>query len=104
ERIFQLPFSWKALGVDVRGRSGTLRVNYRTSHQIRAQADRLLGIEIADVDGNVEQRGGTISVFNGPTPTISVLDSADDERAAVGRWLKARAAEGLAPEEIAVFV
>jgi hypothetical protein len=35
QRIFQQPFSWKALGVDVRGRSRTLRINYRTSHQIR---------------------------------------------------------------------
>ncbi len=43
QRIFQQPFSWKSLGVDVRGRSRTLRVNYRTSHQIRTQADRLLG-------------------------------------------------------------
>ena len=43
QRIFQLPFSWRSLGVDIRGRSGTLRINYRTSHQIRAQADRLLG-------------------------------------------------------------
>src|SRR5690606_31685132 len=43
QRIFQQPFSWKALGVDIRGRSRTLRVNYRTSHQIRTQADRLLG-------------------------------------------------------------
>ena len=42
QRIFQQPFSWKSLGVDVRGRSRTLRVNYRTSHQIRTQADRLL--------------------------------------------------------------
>jgi superfamily I DNA/RNA helicase len=39
QRIFQQPFSWKALGVDVRGRSTTLRINYWTSHQIRAQAD-----------------------------------------------------------------
>ena len=36
QRIFQQPFSWKTLGVDVRGRSQTLKVNYRTSHQIRA--------------------------------------------------------------------
>ena len=40
-RIFQTPFSWRALGVDSRGRSHTLRVNSRTSHQIRRQADRL---------------------------------------------------------------
>src|SRR5690606_34947800 len=36
QRIFQTPFSWSALGVDVRGRSRTLAVNYRTSHQIRS--------------------------------------------------------------------
>ena len=42
QRIFQTPFSWRALGVDIRGRSHTSRVNYRTSHQIRRQADRLL--------------------------------------------------------------
>ena len=40
QRIFQQPFSWKSLGVDVRGRSRTLRVNYRTSHQIREQGRR----------------------------------------------------------------
>ncbi len=34
QRIFQQPFSWRELGVDVRGRSSTLTVNYRTSHQI----------------------------------------------------------------------
>ena len=46
QRIFQQPFSWKALGVDIRGRSRTLRINYRTSHQIRMQADRLLGLSL----------------------------------------------------------
>src|ERR1019366_8090983 len=39
QRIFQPPFSWKSLGVDVRGRSFTLKVNYRTSHQIRTVSD-----------------------------------------------------------------
>ena len=68
QRIFQQPFSWKALGVDIRGRSRTLHINYRTSHQIRMQADRLLGPEVSDVDGNTEERRGTVSVFNGPVP------------------------------------
>ncbi|RLA47389.1 MAG: DNA helicase, partial [Gammaproteobacteria bacterium] len=54
QRIFQTPFSWKSLGVDVRGRSRTLHINYRTSHQIRMQADRLLGPSVSDVDGNIE--------------------------------------------------
>src|SRR5262245_57660397 len=72
QRIFQPPFSWRALGVDVRGRSRTLHINYRTSHQIRMQADRLLGPELSDVDGNTEQRCGTISLFNGPAPPSRV--------------------------------
>jgi mRNA-degrading endonuclease RelE of RelBE toxin-antitoxin system len=104
QRIFQQPFSWKALGVDVRGRSRTLRVNYRTSHQIRAQADRLLGPEVGDVDGNREDRRGTVSAFNGPEPTIIVLDTEKAECDAVSRWMAERMAEGIAPHETGVFV
>jgi hypothetical protein len=47
-----------ALGVDVRGRSQTLKVNYRTSHQIREAADRLLPKVVRDVDGLEEERSG----------------------------------------------
>jgi superfamily I DNA/RNA helicase len=104
QRIFQQPFSWKALGVDVRGRSSTLRINYRTSHQIRAQADRLLGPEVSDVDGNSENRKGTVSTFNGPPPDILVLESPEAEIKAVSQWLAARTAEGIVPHEIGVFV
>ncbi len=104
QRIFQLPFSWKSLGVDIRGRSSTLRINYRTSHQIRTQADRLLGKEVTDVDGNTEDRSDTISVFNGPRPDIAVLDSTEDERQMVSQWLRDRASDGVKPEEMAVIV
>lgn len=104
QRIFQLPFSWKALGVDIRGRSRSLHINYRTSHQIRMQADRLLGPELSDVDGNTEERGGTVSVFNGPTPTIRILDSQADEAKAIGDWLTERVNEGVMANEIGVFV
>jgi superfamily I DNA/RNA helicase len=104
QRIFQQPFSWKSLGVDVRGRSKTLHINYRTSHQIRSQADKLLGPEISDVDGNSESRKGTISVFNGPVPTIETFDTPESEIEAVAAWLKELADNGLRPEEIGVFV
>ena len=78
QRIFQQPFSWQALGVEVRGRSRTLKINYRTSHQIRRRSDLLLGEEIADADGNAEGRAGTISVFNGPEPAIAISQSIDE--------------------------
>ena len=104
QRIFQLPFSWKAQGVEVRGRARNLRVNYRTSHQIRSHADRLLDPEVTDVDGNVETRKGTVSVFNGPTPLVSVAADQKQESSAVERWLNERLAAGLLPHEIGVFV
>jgi superfamily I DNA/RNA helicase len=104
QRIFQTPFSWLSLGVDIRGRSRTLRINYRTSHQIRAQADRLLGLQVADVDGNVEERGDTISVFNGPPPAVVVFDSPDKEAAGVASWIKDYLNSGLEPHEFGVFV
>ena len=104
QRIFQTPFSWKSLGVDVRGRSQTLRINYRTSHQIRMQADRLLGPQVSDVDGNVDDRRGTVSVFNGPEPGIHVFNNSEQEVEAVGRWIAERISEGVVPHEIGIFV
>ncbi len=104
QRIFQQPFSWSSLGVDVKGRSHTLRINYRTSEEIRDQVDRLLPQAISDVDENKETRDETISVLNGPPPTVQVCDSRDQETKMVSDWIKARAAEGILPNEIGVFV
>lgn len=104
QRIFQPPFSWKSLGVDIRGRSKTLRINYRTSHQIRLQADRLLPPELADVDGIKEERRGTISAFNGPEPVVKVFDSGEKEIKAAGDWFAQLAAQGVKPQEVGVFV
>ena len=104
QRIFQQPFSWKSLGVDIRGRARNLRINYRTSHQIRMRADRLLGPQLADVDGNTEVRSDTISVFNGAPPTVRVFKSANAEVEAVGAWLAEQARAGVLAHECGVFV
>ncbi len=104
QRIFQQPYSWKSLGVDIRGRSQTLKINYRTSHQIRQQADRLLPSTLADVDGNSEERRHTVSVFNGPTPQIKICKNEEEEIQQVSSWLAEQMAGGLQPDEIGVFV
>ncbi len=104
QRIFQAPFSWSQLGIDVRGRSSMLRINYRTSHQIRSQADLLLGNFVEDMDGNKESRTTAQSVFNGPIPIIKTYDSEVDEIEGVSEWLAALIADEVAPAEIAVFV
>lgn len=104
QRIFQQAFSWKSLGVDIRGRSKTLHINYRTSHQIRMQADLLLGPEVSDVDGNADDRRGTVSVFNGPQPVILELKTPEEEITAVAKWLKDISSEQIKPQEIGVFI
>lgn len=74
--------------MDVRGRSSTLKICYRTSQQIRAAADRLLPERLRDVDGIEDERRGTISVFEGPRPQIEVCRSAEDEARLVSNFLK----------------
>ena len=103
QRIFQQPFSWSALGVDVRGRSSTLTVNYRTSHQIRRAADRLLPNAVRDVDGNADERDRTVSVFNGPAPDIQLHADQAAEIASVGAWIARAKADGILPSEIGIF-
>lgn len=104
QRIFQHPFSWASLGVDVRGRSHTLKVCYRTSQQIRRAADRLLPTVLRDADGLEDERRGVVSVFDGPAPEVrslaTVAAEADLVRQAVETWL----GEGIAPHEIGLFV
>ena len=90
--------------LDIRGRSRNLRINYRTSHQIRQQADRLLGPDATDVDGNTENRSDTVSVFNGTPPVIRVLKSESEEIQSVGTWLAEQSKAGVLPHEFGVFV
>jgi superfamily I DNA/RNA helicase len=103
QRIFQQPFSWAGLGIDVRGRSQRLKVNYRTSHQIRRAADRLLPKVVRDVDGLEEERFGTVSVFNGPDQVVAIEANAEAEIARVGQWISEAVAEEIKPSEIGLF-
>ena len=104
QRIFQQPFSWKELGVEVRGRSSTLTVNYRTSHQIRRLADRLLPNAVRDVDGEADARDRTVSVFDGPAPEIRLADSEAEEIAELAAWIARAVQDGVLPHEIGLFV
>jgi hypothetical protein len=104
QRIFQQPFSWLALGVDVRGRSQSLKVNYRTSHQIRLAADRLLPRTIRDADGLVDERAGTVSVFDGPAPQVVLAADETAECASVAAFLTEALDAAVAPGEVGVFV
>jgi len=59
---------------------------------------------IADVDGEKDDRLGTISVFNGPEPTIALAEDIETERRLTAEFIRAARNDGVLPEEIAVFV
>lgn len=104
QRIFQHPYSWASLGVDVRGRSHTLKVCYRTSQQIRRAADKLLPAVLRDVDGTEDERRGIVSVFDGPAPSVETFATQAEEAAAVRQSVAEWLADRIEPHEIGIFV
>jgi superfamily I DNA/RNA helicase len=59
---------------------------------------------MADVDGNTEDRRGTVSIFNGPEPSVQVFESEEAESRAVAEWLSAIVKERFQPHEIGLFI
>lgn len=104
QRIFQHPYSWARLGVDVRGRSHTLKVCYRTSQQIRQAADHLLPSVLRDVDGLEDERRGIVSVFDGPAPQVETFATAEEEAGHVRQTISVWLEDGVEAHEVGIFV
>lgn len=103
QRIYQPRFSWKAAGIEVRGRATRLTVNYRTTEQIRRFADTLLPAALdEDGDGKSEPRA-SISLLKGPPPEVSGYATVNEEVAGVAQRLRELTAEEFAPRDIAIF-
>ena len=85
-----------------RGRSTRLKINYRTSQDIRQFADRLMPTQLADEEGEPESRR-TLSRFRGPAPDVRRFGTQTEQLNAVAAWIQARLAEGLRPGEVAVL-
>ncbi len=102
QRIYKGRSSWAAAGINVRGRATRLRVNYRTTEQIRCFSERLVGAAVEDGDGELEGRE-TISKLSGPEPELRGCDSVDAEITEVAEWLRGFVDQGYRPRDIAVF-
>lgn len=87
QRIIRYSFPWKPFGIDLRGKSKVLKVNYRTTQQIRSMADKLMADKMEDADEVVQERKGTISLLSGPNPVFKQFDSVDAEIDGVAKWL-----------------
>jgi hypothetical protein len=103
QRIYATKYSLKSLGIDVRGRAHVLRLNYRTTEQIRRFADRILGDEADDLEGGRESRRGTVSLLSGPEPTRKSFPTRSAQCDFVAAQISQLLQSGRTPDDIAVF-
>lgn len=84
QRIYDRRVVLSKCGVDVRGRSGRLNINYRTTEQIRDWAVALLGgFKADDLDAGTDDNSSYLSLLSGPSPEVRHFENEDDERAFV---------------------
>ncbi|MEI6232645.1 MAG: UvrD-helicase domain-containing protein [Planctomycetota bacterium] len=87
QRIYGAKIPLSRAGIDVRGRSRRLKINYRTSEQIRTWAQQVLeGLEIDDLNGGVASTLGDKSVFRGPSPKIERCTDSKHEAETINKW------------------
>lgn len=90
-------------GIDIRGRARKLRVNYRTTEEIRCAAVALLeGCTIDDLDGGEDTQKGYKSLTHGERPEHRNFDSADAQAQAIIAIVRAAIAEGTPAASICV--
>jgi mRNA-degrading endonuclease RelE of RelBE toxin-antitoxin system len=104
QRIYGHVARLSECGIDIRGRSRRLKVNYRTTQKIRNRAVAVLeGVDIDDLDGGQDDLRGYHSLRPGVEPRFHHAASADEEAEAIGAILKEWLDEkGYAPEQICV--
>ncbi|HSH56344.1 MAG TPA: UvrD-helicase domain-containing protein [Halomonas sp.] len=88
-------------GINIRGRSARLKVNYRTTDETRKLAVSVLdGVEVDDLDGGQDSQQFYHSLMHGPAPEVRCFDSMGEQAEAI---LAAIRDNGLAPEACCVI-
>lgn len=76
-------------GIDIRGRSRKLYLNYRTTDEIRRQAVALLeGCEVDDLDEGHDEVHRYRSLSHGPAPELLTVSGLEEAAAAATRFVK----------------
>lgn len=103
QRIYRNKVTLSKCGISVRGRSSQLRVNYRTTEEIRNWAMHVLkGIPFDDLDGGIDDAKGYRSLTHGDAPIVETYDSFGDEVAALTKHVQDKIDSGMDPMEICI--
>jgi superfamily I DNA/RNA helicase len=82
QRIYGRKVTLKDCGVLVQGRSSNLKINYRTTEQIRNWSMALLrGINVDDLDGEEDRERGYKSLLSGAAPEVRKFATPEEEGA-----------------------
>ena len=104
QRIYARKASMAACGINVRGRSHRLRLNYRTTQEIRAWAVSILeGVSVDDLDEGTDTLRGYVSLIRGPTPELAPSKSEKEEVDGLVAWLRGRNAEGARHSDLGIL-
>ena len=80
QRIYAKPISFSSCGIEIRGRSRKLRVNYRTTDEIRRIAESVYhGKTVDNMEGGDDEKTGYASLRHGPEPIVHKAESAREE-------------------------
>lgn len=91
QRIYERKVVLSQVGINVRGRSRTLRINYRTTDEIRRWAVGVLsGKAVDDLDGGLADERGYRSLFHGARPVVRIFPSSREEQEYVVKTLQER--------------
>lgn len=102
QRIYGKPITLGHFGIQIRGRSRRLKINYRTTEQVLRWAVGLLeGMDIDDLDGGTDNTVGYRSLYTGPEPDVHELASEREQAELLVARVRELAAQTPA-EEIAV--
>ena len=103
QRIYRHKVVLSRVGIEVRGRSRSLKVNYRTTDEIRRWAcAQLEGCEIDDLDGNIDSLRGYRSLTHGDRPDVISSASQHEDLTHVQAILKQLADDGIEPRQVCI--
>lgn len=103
QRIYGRPTPLSRYGIETRGRSRRLTINYRTSREILEWILRVADPDVDDLDVDADTLQGSRSVFGGPAPEMFGYNTEAAEYAGIAAIIKHWEDEGLGAADIAVF-
>jgi superfamily I DNA/RNA helicase len=104
QRIYAKRLNFSSAGISVRGnRSKQLRINYRTSEEIKRLAiSTIKGLKYDDFDGEAESLNGYLSLFHGQKPSYEIFKTKTEETQYIIESIKELKSEGINYSEIAI--